>query len=123
MPRRALLPCRKTGCPALLEKSGFCPKHEGDDRKAFDAHRPSSSERMGAGWPAIRAEHLRLEPNCRHRDLTCSGPMHVDHIKRRSEGGGDGHDNLRTLCEHHHNSRTAREQGFGRPRGVAFHAA
>lgn len=117
MPTRPARPCRKPGCAALVrDATGFCAEHLRARRAETDANRPSAADRgYDSSWRAIRLAHLRLEPTCRMAgDGFCAGTLHVDHIKPLSRGGTNDHANLRTLCQRHHNARTAREQAFGR---------
>lgn len=86
-------------------------------KRDIDANRLSAGARQyGPGWAKVRAEHLELEPGCRMRSEECDGPLHVDHIVERARGGTDDHDNLRTLCRHHHNQRTGQDHGWKRSR-------
>src|SRR3990167_2268648 len=68
----------------------------------------------GAAWRVIRAEHLRMEPDCR----VCGRPAtDVDHVRSRANGGSDAHANLRSMCHECHAAKTAREDGgFGNRR-------
>lgn len=82
-----------------------------------DDARPSSAARgYHDGWPAIRAEHLLIEPWCRFhlgRGEQVEA-TEVDHIISRRRGWTDEHSNLRSLCKSCHSRRTAIEQsGWG----------
>ena len=123
MPMRCARPCRHPGCPQLVRDAiGFCEPHRSQHHAEIDARRPRTARAAysDSAWRKRRADHLRIEPNCRMRDMSCSGPMRVDHVVARRDGGGDEHSNLRTLCERHHNQRTAKDQGIGGPKN--YHA-
>jgi 5-methylcytosine-specific restriction enzyme A len=73
MPSRPLTPCRHPGCPALLSKPGYCPKHaitkdtmrrgfDGLDAKKTDE---SKSFYASAAWTEASKRHRELEPLCR----------------------------------------------------------
>ncbi|MFN6254154.1 MAG: HNH endonuclease [Acetobacteraceae bacterium] len=56
-------------------------------------------------WRALRASILRRDG---HRCAVAGCPNRAsvaDHIKPRRDGGADTPENLRSLCEHHHNVR------------------
>lgn len=66
------------------------------------------------GWERTRRRVLRRDRwSCRWEVATggpCSEPANqVDHIVPTSMGGGEGDDNLQSLCEWHHNQKTGRE--------------
>lgn len=90
-------------------------------RKALiDQHRPGSYERgYDTAWRALRKRFLRFNPSCCKPG--CLSPADtVDHyvsIAQRPDLRLEWR-NLRPYCERHHNQRTAREQGFARPRGL-----
>ena len=61
---------------------------------------------MPQGWARRRARVLAASPNCRR----CGAPAsHVDHIRPRSRGGGEGLDNLQPLCSRCHGRKTQAE--------------
>lgn len=119
MALRPLRPCRHPGCPALT-RGGYCPKH-----------RPvKTSRRVSAQWHGwynlpiwtddLRPAQLLREPFCREcaRQYPPGDPRHrtratvVDHIKPHR---GDwllfiAPANHQSLCKHHHDQKTAREQ-------------
>lgn len=66
------------------------------------------------GWARIRTRILRRDRwVCQWPLATggaCAEPANqVDHIVPASIGGGDGDDNLQSLCEWHHSQKTGRE--------------
>ena len=116
MALKPLRPCRHPGCPALT-RDGYCPKHK-----------PAKAERrVSAHWYSLpiwtddlRPAQLLREPFCREcaRQYPPGDPRHrtratvVDHIKPHR---GDWQlfvdpTNHQSLCKHHHDQKTAREQ-------------
>ena len=83
-------------------------------RRLHDAHRGSSSARgYDRDWQRVREAVLREEPLCRFclAGGRVTPGFAVDHILS-IRGRPDlrlTRSNLRTLCESHHNERTARE--------------
>lgn len=59
--------------------------------------------------PGNRAKHLLEHPRCEYvmpSGLACGNPaVTVHHKKYRSQGGGDGDDNLESLDDFHHRTR------------------
>lgn len=100
----------------------FRPKHA-YNKRAADHLRGNSAERgYDALWRRLRDWFMRRNPRCElclKQGVSRKGTV-VDHRKSIAEAPELRLDpsNLRTLCKHHHDQRTAREQGFGRhPRG------
>ncbi|HLG44752.1 MAG TPA: hypothetical protein VKY24_00810, partial [Reyranella sp.] len=83
-----------------------------------DAQRPSSSERgYDREWRELRASFILDHPTCCVRG--CGRPtVDVDHVEdiRAHPHRRLDRTNLRPFCHAHHAQRTAREQGFARPR-------
>lgn len=71
-----------------------------------------------AVWQRIRDAHIKREPLCRVCRLMgrVVPGKHVDHIVPRELAGSnpDRDDNLQTLCQTHHNQKTACERA-GKP--------
>lgn len=119
MPLSAPRPCNLPGCSRYSEIRGYCAEHFRAGRKLGDAERPSSYRRgYDRTWSAARAAYLRANPLCtseEHRDRAVPATV-VDHIVPISDAP---HlrlvpSNWRSLCKPCHDSRTAREQSFGR---------
>ncbi|MGZ8164091.1 MAG: HNH endonuclease signature motif containing protein [Methylobacter sp.] len=117
MPRKAKLPCRQSGCPALLDNPGFCDKHR---RETFKTQKLTVTEDykernrfyQRKAWKNVRALQLQLEPLCRRcrsvGKLTAASV--VDHIMAIAEGGPDlDQNNLQSLCSSCHNAKTRRD--------------
>lgn len=62
-------------------------------------------------WRQTRQIKLRLNPVCEVCGIDCTSKNPIDHIINRANGGALlGLDNLMTLCEYHHNKKSAMEQ-------------
>jgi 5-methylcytosine-specific restriction protein A len=90
-------------------------------RKALiDQHRPSAPERgYDNAWRALRKRFLQFNPSCCYPGCL-SAAEHVDHyltIAERPDLRLEWR-NLRPYCAHHHNQRTAREQGFAKGKSI-----
>jgi len=90
-------------------------------RKALiDEQRPTAPERgYDNAWRALRKRFIMHNPSC-CKPGCLSATEHVDHyvtIAQRPDLRLEWR-NLRPYCAHHHNQRTAREQGFARPRSL-----
>lgn len=99
---------RCTTCGVLVVGGSRCADHGG---RAFSGAAPSSG--YGAEWQRRRRAHLEEEPNCRQ----CGAPgTDVDHILARALGGSESDDNLQTLCNPHHRTKTAHDAHEARRR-------
>ena len=72
MPKRAMSPCRKSGCSALVERPGYCPAHQPacPDRAGFaalDARKTPEQRKLygSARWTAVSKAVRVKEPLCR----------------------------------------------------------
>lgn len=118
MADRPLRPCRHAGCSELT-RDGWCPKHK-------PRHQRRVSEDYHAWYTLpvwtrrLRPQQLVMEPFCRvcARMYPAGDPRSrtratvVDHIVPHR---GDWSlfvdpSNLQSLCKHHHDQKTAREQ-------------
>lgn len=118
MADRPLRPCRHAGCSELT-RDGWCPKHK-------PRHQRRVSEDYHAWYTLpvwtrrLRPQQLVSEPFCRvcARVYPAGDPRSrtratvVDHIVPHR---GDWSlfvdpSNLQSLCKHHHDQKTAREQ-------------
>lgn len=115
MAKRALKPCKHPGCPEVT-RDGWCPKHVPTPRQA----RRKESAAYHSWYPKaiwtkdLRPAQLMREPFCR----VCAAQGRrtpatvVDHVVPFR---GDWQlfinpANHQSLCEFHHNQKTAREQ-------------
>lgn len=121
MTSKPLRPCLHPGCRELVRR-GYCDKH-----RPKDSARRSTESRRWRGWYSLpiwtddlRSAQLLREPFCREcaKQYPPGDPRHrtratvVDHIKPHR---GDWQlfvdaTNHQSLCKHHHDQKTAREQ-------------
>lgn len=116
MPSR---PPRLCACGHLVPAGERCAcqvKRAAAARARHDASRPSATARgYDADWRALRARFLAAHPRC----AVCDAPAaEVDHVETVAERPDLrlAWSNLRAMCRPCHSRRTAREQGFARPR-------
>jgi len=114
MPYRPPKPCTYPGCPKLSH-TRRCDEHTRQERKEYDATRPSAPERgYGPAWRVKRAAFLTEHPNCED----CPAPAtDVDHVPSRrllvamGVTDPDADQYLHARCHRCHSSKTAREDG------------
>lgn len=113
MASKPLRPCLHPGC-AELTREGYCPAHK--SKKA--ARRESAEWHDWYSKPIwtdnLRPAQLLREPFCREcakKDLRTRATV-VDHITpfRGSWALFVDPNNHQSLCKHHHDQKTAREQ-------------
>jgi 5-methylcytosine-specific restriction protein A len=114
MIRRNPLPvqCRVAGCPHKALEGARCPAHR--------RSRWTPSGGYGWDWRRVRDAYIRENPICEWPG--CSAPAEeVDHIIRVKVDPSRRLDptNLRALCLPHHRSRTGRDGGRARVRGLS----
>ena len=93
-------------------------QREHERRKAIDEQRPGSAARgYDAAWRKLRAVFLRQHPDCAtpRCGAMATDVDHIVSIRDRPDLRLDW-GNLRSLCAPCHARRTARDQGFARPR-------
>jgi 5-methylcytosine-specific restriction protein A len=135
--RRPKTLCRQAGCGALIEKPGFCERHQ-KARQQDDAARRGTAHERGytSAWTKARGHYLAKHPLCalcaladrvvaatvvdhivphRIKDALDSGD--VERIAKAQHLFWDSAGNWQPLCKPHHDAKTAREDGgFGRAR-------
>lgn len=113
MPRAPSV-CTTKGCTAPAPHGqSKCDTHRLEQRRAHDQRRPSARQRgYDSRWERTRAEHLRLEPNCRMCGKPASPVDHIDGLGPNGPRGHD-HDNLQSLCTPCHSVKTNRSDGGG----------
>ena len=113
MALKPLKPCRHPGCAALT-REGYCPKH-----KPQKAPRRTSAEyhswySLTVWTDDLRPTQLLREPFCREcaRRGVRTWATVVDHVEPHWGEWNKFIDrgNLQSLCKHHHDQKTAREQ-------------
>ena len=106
----------------MRDGSGRCPRHVRLEAKALDARRGTAHERgYSAAWQRARLGWLAAHPLCVRCEAAgvVEAATVVDHIVPHR---GDktlfwDRDNWQSLCDRHHNVKTAMEDGgFGRRR-------
>lgn len=116
-------PPRACRCGVIVPAGKRCPRcHPPEverERKAkHDATRASAAERgYDAAWRRVRRDFLAAHPMC--CAAGCNAPAtDVDHILSIQERPDLrlSWSNLRPFCHSHHSQRTARDQGFARPK-------
>lgn len=122
MASKPLRPCRHPGCPTLT-RDGWCPRHK-----------PKKQRRLSAeyhGWyllpiwtDDLRPAQLMREPFCREcaRQGIRTRATVVDHVRPFRGDWALFIDpaNHQSLCKHHHDQKTAREQAEERQKNSAF---
>jgi 5-methylcytosine-specific restriction protein A len=110
MPRKARVPCRYIGCPALIEVGArTCEKHKAATHQADRNARGSAHERgYTFQWNQYRNMYLRSNPLC----VVCNRAAElVDHIVPLAQGGSmydEG--NHQAMCRSCHQEKTEREK-------------
>lgn len=123
MPTSPLGACSAPRCPGRATHKGKCERHFEEWQQRYEASRPSSTARgYGGYWQKRRLEFLATHPVC----CTCGAPATLpDHFpvsvaegKRRGwpERQIHGDANLRPMCKTCHDTRTSRDQGWGKSR-------
>lgn len=117
MPRAAMRPCARQGCPHLVQSGErFCAEHAKERRGEWDRDRPSPSARgYDEHWRKLRRVVLGREPLCRacSRAGLVVAAAEVDHIQPLAKGGTNDLDNLQPLCKSCHSKKTMRESVNG----------
>ena len=114
MPTRGAFVC---SCGLTLASGATCICRK--RRKAEqDAARPSAADRgYDSAWRAVRKQFLARHPVCCKPG--CGQPAtdadHIQSVRDRPDLRLSW-SNLRPFCHAHHSQRTARDQGFARPR-------
>lgn len=123
MPRKAPTACRHIGCPALIDKPGYCDEHKRDaigwrpDRERGNRH----ARGFGTGWDRKRLLILKrdcglCQPCLKEQRVTAA--TQVDHIVPRGEGGTSDEDNLQSICDKCHAVKTGQESARARKRAA-----
>lgn len=113
MALKPLKPCRHPGCPELTRK-GYCPKHKPKRTSRRTSAEYHSWYSLTVWTDDLRPTQLLREPFCREcaRQGVRTWATVVDHVEPHR---GDwtkfiDRGNLQSLCKHHHDQKTAREQ-------------
>ena len=106
MPQAAPTRCTEPGCGQLTTTGPRCEQHR---RKPW-ANTSKRNQIIDKGrWARTARRHLRNEPGCRVCGSTLG--VEVDHIVEVADGGALYDDeNCQTLCEVHHQAKTAAQR-------------
>lgn len=118
MARKPIRPCKHPGCPELT-RDGWCDKHKPKHRRhaSADYHRWYS---LPIWTKDLRPAQLLREPFC--RECAKAGERVyatvVDHVIPFRGDWARFVDpaNHQSLCKHHHDVKTAKEQAETRPK-------
>jgi len=119
MPMRPGKPCNYPGCPEVVHDT-YCDTHRKQKRRYASRNRESSTARgYGYRWQQVRLNYLRRHPLCIlcEEEGKATAANVVDHIKPHKGNTSLMWDegNFQPLCKHHHDVKTATEDGgFGR---------
>lgn len=101
--------CRRPGCPALSNGSGFCKEHAELQGRVDYSFKGSRRDRgYPPGWEKLRLRILARDPLCRAMCGALSSE--ADHIRPLERGGSNRDDNLQGLCKSCHSRKTVLEQ-------------
>lgn len=136
MPNPLSMPCRHSGCPALLPRAGYCAAHARPSCKAvYDAttrrESPTLAEaariRNSRQWQRVRQMHRDRQPLCcdpfgAHPDdpQPNQSSHHIQPLASRPDLAFD-FSNLAGLCTACH-ARVERMERAGRPTAALFRA-
>ena len=118
MPMR---PPRVCQCGKVVPSGQRCQCQVAKDKArnaAYDRSRPTAAARgYDHDWRRLRTAFLADNPVCSEPDCEAQSTDadHVLSVKQRPDLRLDRR-NLRAFCHRHHSRRTAREQGFARPK-------
>ena len=113
MPKKPKKPCTYPGCSELVE-SGKCEKHRKQYKKEYDKNRPQAHKRgYDKRWEKTRRQFLARNPLCVEceKEGRLTPAKVVDHViphKGDKNLFWDSENNWQSLCEYHHNVKTAR---------------
>ena len=112
---------RICSCGARVASGQMCAcavKRAAERKAAHDTTRPTARARGYDGeWEKLRGGYLARNPTCTHPGCTAKA-TDVDHVQsvRDRPDLRLSWSNLRAYCHAHHSSRTARDQGFAKPK-------
>lgn len=117
MASKPLRPCRHPGCAALT-RDGWCPAHKSKPATRRESAAWHSWYSLSVWKDDLRPAQLLREPFCREcaRRGDRTRATVVDHVQpfRGSWALFIDSDNHQSLCKHHHDQKTAREQAEDR---------
>ena len=117
MASKPLRPCRHPGCAALT-RDGWCPAHKSKPATRRESAAWHSWYSLSVWKDDLRPAQLLREPFCREcaRRGDRTRATVVDHVQpfRGNWALFIDPDNHQSLCKHHHDQKTAREQAEDR---------
>lgn len=115
MPKMPPRPCTQPGCKQYAVTDGRCDNHK---REAWASNKGKTRHERGYGhqWDKIRKSILRRDSYlcqpCKRNNRVTKADQ-VDHIRPKSQGGGDNADNLQSICYICHKLKTQEEAQSG----------
>ncbi|KZL93955.1 HNH endonuclease [Clostridium magnum DSM 2767] len=116
-PRKPERPCSYPGCPELTNER-YCSKHQKEFESKYNKTSRPFKKLYNSRWYKLRKQFLLKHPLCEEckREGIVTAAEVVDHIiphKGNEELFWD-ESNWQSLCKHHHDVKTAKEDGrFG----------
>ena len=118
MPHKSRHPCKHPGCPALIESGEtFCAVHKGTHKDDYARKHPEYFKLYNSKqWRRLRRMFLAEHPLCVNFDICHNAATVVDHI---TDHRGIWElfidmNNLQPMCASCHNTKTAKERGWGK---------
>ena len=117
LPRKPQRPCSYPGCPELTSER-YCSKHQKEIDKNYSKTSRPFKKLYNSRWRKLRKQFLKEHPLCEEckREGIVTAAEVVDHViphKGNEELFWD-ESNWQSLCKHHHDAKTAKEDGrFG----------
>lgn len=115
MPNKPARPCNVPNCPNLVRgRVGYCPEHIHESPSGWAAKKDRSHQKIyhTARWRRTSEQYRKEHPiciECKENGLIEQVDV-VDHIVPIQNGGAVfDWDNLQSLCNSCHNSKTAKE--------------
>ena len=117
MPRKPKRPCSYPGCPELTSER-YCSKHRKEIDNKYDKTSRPFKKLYNSRWRNLRKQFLKEHPLCEEckREGVVTAAEVVDHIipHKGNEKLFWDESNWQSLCKHHHDVKTAKEDGrFG----------
>lgn len=116
-PRKPKRPCSYPNCPELTSER-YCTKHQNEVESKYNKTSRPFKKLYNSRWYKLRSQFLLKHPICEEckRQGTVNAAEVVDHVI--SHKGNEqlfwDESNWQSLCKHHHDVKTAKEDGrFG----------
>lgn len=117
MPVKPQRPCSYPGCPCLTN-GRYCNKHQKEIESKYNKTSRPFKKLYNSRWYKLRKQFLLRYPLCEEckRDGVVIAAEVVDHVipHKGNEQLFWDESNWQSLCKHHHDIKTAKEDGrFG----------